>query len=628
MDDPQQPALTRAAAHFGAGQLAEAEAIYRAVATEAPGNVEAHANLGSVLHAQGRYEAAIAALTTALQLEPISAAMQRNLAACISDWGLQLQLEGRLDDAITLYRKALTIDGALAHVHNNLGAALLKQGQIDGAVAGFEAARRLDPNNPEHDFNLGLALHERGAIDDAIACWHAALARDPRHAESVLNLGSALLDQGRLAESIAQYRAGVALLPELAGARNNLLLALAYDPAQSPSGLRDTARRHAATFGAAAAPRARDRDPERRIKLGYVSADFRFHPVGWFIQLPIAFHDRAGFELHCYANQAENDVLTEMLRAEVPHWRDIRPLSDDEFADQVAADGIDILIDLAGHSANNRLPALARRLAPVQATWIGFPMTTGIAAIDYLIADERLVPPGREADFTESIVRLPDAAWCYGPPIFAPEVAPLPARAAGHLTFGSFNNPAKLNRPALKTWAAILDRVPGSRLLIKYRHLEGGGAAAHLRATAEACGLGPDRLLLEGKSPHPEALATYSRVDIALDPFPFNGGTTTCEALWMGVPVLTFPGATMAGRMGSSLVTAAGFPELVARDRDDLIERAVGLAGDLDRLAGLRQTLRARMADSPLCDGPRFTAGFEAVLRTIWREHCQAGAPS
>ena len=627
MDDPHQPALARAAALYGAGKLDEAAAIYRAIAAAAPRHVEVRANLASVLHSQGRYEAAIAALTEALQLEPARVALHRSLAQCIADWGLHVQRQDRLDDAIGLYRKALTIDGKLAHVHNNLGAALLKQGRIDDAAACFETARGLDPDNPEYDFNLGLALRERGAIDDAIACWHAALARDPRHAESVLNLGSALLDQGRFAESIAQYRAGVALLPELAGARSNLLLALAYDPAQSPGALRDTARHHAATFGMPAAPRRHDRNPERRLKLGYVSADFRFHPVGWFIQLPIAFHDRAGFELHCYANQAENDVLTEMLRAEVPHWRDIRPLSDDAFADQVAADGIDILIDLAGHSGNNRLPALARRLAPVQATWIGFPMTTGVAAIDHLIADGRLAPPGSEADFTESIVRLPDAAWCYGPPIFAPAVAPLPARAAGHVTFGSFNNPVKLNRAVLETWAAILDRVPGSRLLIKFRHLEGGGAAAHLRQTAEQCGLGPDRLLLEGKSPHPEALAAYSRVDIALDPFPFNGGTTTCEALWMGVPVLTFPGATMAGRMGSSLVTAAGFPELVARDRDDLIVRAVALAGDLDRLAGLRQTLRPRMADAPLCDGPGFTLNFEAALRALWRQHCaEAGS--
>jgi predicted O-linked N-acetylglucosamine transferase (SPINDLY family) len=317
-------------------------------------------------------------------------------------------------------------------------------------------------------------------------------------------------------------------------------------------------------------------------------------------------------------------VLTEMLRAEVANWRDIHPLSDDGFADQVAADGIDILIDLAGHSGNTRLAALARRLAPVQATWIGFPTTTGLPAIDYLIADARMVPPGSEREFTETVVRLPEVAWCYAPPIFAPAVAPPPARATGRLTFGSFNNPAKINRAVLETWAAILDRVPGAQLLIKFRHLDAGGAVEHLRATAAACGLGPDRLLLEGKSPHPEALAAYARVDIALDPFPFNGGTTTCEALWMGVPVLTFPGSTMSGRMGASFVAAAGFPELVAHDRADLIERAVALADDLDRLAMLRDGLRARMAASPLCDGPRFTAGFEAALRALWRHRCAA----
>jgi protein O-GlcNAc transferase len=637
LDDPHQPALTRAVAHFGAGQFDAAEAIYRAVVAAAPGHVVAHANLGSVLHAQGRYEAAIAALTAALQLEPVSAALQRNLAACISDWGLHLQRQGRLDDAITLYRKALAVDGNLAGAHNNLGAALLERGRTDEAEACFRAALARDAGNAEFQFNLGNALRDRGALDDAMGCWRRALALDPAHADAGLNLGTALLDQGRLAEALDQYRASVALAPDRPGARNNLLLALAYDPAQSAPALCAAAR----GYGAALAlpdqqpaqqldqqpGRAPDRDPERRLRLGYVSADFRLHPVGWFINVPLALRDRARFETFCYANQTKSDRLTEQLRERADHWRDIKLLSDDALAAQIAADRIDILIELSGHSAHNRLPALARRLAPVQASWIGFPMTTGVAAIDFLIADARMAPPGSEPDFTETIVRLPEVAWCYTPPPFAPAVAPLPARAAGAVTFGSFNNPAKLNPAVLETWAAILARVPGARLLIKYRQLGGGGGAAHLRAAAAAAGIAADRLLIEDASPHPEALAAYGRVDIALDPFPFNGGTTSCEALWMGVPVVTFAGATLAGRMGASFVASAGLPALVARDRAGMIEIAVSLAGDLDRLASLRAGLRATMATSPLCDGPRFMAGFEAALRTIWRLHCGETAP-
>ena len=622
MDDPQESALAHAAVLFAEGQLDQAAAIYRAIALAAPGHAAARANLGAVLHAQQRYEAAIAAFTEALQLQPHAATVQRSLATCIADWGLTLQQRHQIDDAIALYRKALRIDPGLARVHNNLGAALLEQGDGDGAAACFRAALALDPNNAALHFNLGNALRSRGALDEAIACWRAARALDPRHADAALNLGSALLDQGQLAEALEHYRAGVALAPGLPGARSNLLLALAYDPAQSPRALRDAARAYDASFGGAAAPVMRDRDPERRLRLGYVSADFRFHPVGWFIQAPLAFRDRARFEVTCYANQLEHDALTDEVRRQADRWRDIRALPDDGFAAQVAADGIDILIDLAGHSANNRLPALARRLAPVQANWIGFPMTTGVAAIDYLIADARLAPPGSEPDFTETIVRLPEVAWCYTPPAFAPAVAPLPARATGRVTFGSFNNPVKLNPAVLESWAAILARVPGAQLLIKFRHLEGGGAAAHLRAAAAAAGIAAERLVLEGASPHPEALAAYARVDIALDPFPFNGGTTTCEALWMGVPVISFPGATMAGRMGASFIAAAGLPELVARDRAGMVDVAVALASELDRLAALRAGLRARMAASPLCDGPRFMAGFEAALRALWRERC------
>jgi predicted O-linked N-acetylglucosamine transferase (SPINDLY family) len=627
LDDPHQPALTRAAAHFGAGQLDQAEAIYRAIVAAAPGHAVAHANLGSVLHAEGRYEAAIAALTAALQLEPVSAPMQRNLASCICDWGAHLQGQGRLDDAIALYRKALAFDGALVGAHNNLGVALLEQTRIDEAIACFRAALTLDPNNAELHFNLGAALRDAGALDNAIPCWRAALALDPTHADAGLNLGTALLHQGELAAALEHYRASVALAPDRPGAHSNLLLALAYDPTQSAAALREAACRYGMTLGGAPSAPARDRDPERRLRLGYVSADFRLHPVGWFIQAPLAFRDRARFELFCYANQTETDRLTEQLRDQTDHWRNIKTLTDDQFADQVATDRIDILIELGGHSAHNRLPALAGRLAPVQASWIGFPMTTGVATVDYLIADAHLAPPGSEPEFTETILRLPDVAWCYTAPSFAPAVAPLPARAAAGVMFGSFNNPAKLNPAVLADWAAILDRVPGSRLLIKYRHLGGRGAAAHLRAAAATAGIAMDRLLIEDASPHPEALAAYARVDIALDPFPFNGGTTSCEALWMGVPVVTFAGATLAGRMGASLVAAAGLPELVARDRAGMIEIAVALAGDLDRLATLRAALRARMASSPLCDGPRFMAGFEAALRRVWRLHCASGSP-
>ncbi|MBI3512576.1 MAG: tetratricopeptide repeat protein, partial [Proteobacteria bacterium] len=440
--EPHVAAMARAAELFGAGQLAAAEALYRAIVAAAPNNVAAWANLGSVLHSAGRYEDAIAALSEALRLDPVRAATQRNLAICITDWGLQRQRQGNTAEAIAIYRKALALDTTLANAHSNLGTALLATGDVAAAIDCFRAARDLSPDSAEFHFNLGNALSAQGALDDAIASYRAALACDRDHADAHLNLGSALLDQGALADALAHYRAGVARAPERPGAASNLLMALTYDPAQSAGDLAAAARALGASLTQrAGAPPAltRDRDPERRLRIGYVSADFRFNPVGWFIQAPLAARNRAGFEIVCYANRDAEDDLTARLRGQADHWRAVAGLSDDAFAAQVAADNIDILIDLGGHSAHNRLAALARRLAPIQAHWIGFPATTGLAAIDYLIADPTMAPPDRDADFSETVVRLPEVAWCYTAPTFAPPVGPLPARADGGVTFGSFN---------------------------------------------------------------------------------------------------------------------------------------------------------------------------------------------
>ena len=622
---PHAAELARAAALFGAGRLDEAAAIYRAVAAAEPRNPVVRANLGSVLHSQGRYDAAVAALSEAVRLAPGVAGLRHQLAVCISDCAVHLQHHGHLDEAIARYRDALAHDASLSATHNNLGTALLERGETAAAVAALHAAIALDPERADYHFNLGDALSADGHPDAAIACFRAALARDHSHIDARFNLATALLEQGALLEALAQYRACVARDPERLGGHSNPLMALAYDPTQSARTLRDAASVVGACLArraGSAAPPTRDRDPERRLRLAYLSADFRRHPVGWFIQAPLAHRDRARFEVFCYSDRPDGDALTDALRAHADRWRVVHRLPDTDLAALIAQDGIDILIELAGHSAHNRLSALARRLAPIQASWIGFPMTTGVPAIDCLIADARLLPPGHDDDVTEMVVRLPEVAWCYTPPAFAPLVAPPPALATGHVTFGSFNNPAKLNPGVLALWARILARVPGSRLLLKFRHLDGGAAAARLTADAVAAGIAPTQLALEGFSPHPEALGAYGRIDIALDPFPFNGGTTTCEALWMGVPVVTFPGETMASRMGASFVAAAGLPDWVARDADDAVERAVAAAGDLDRLAALRAGLRTRMAASPLCDGPRFMIGFEAALRDLWRRWC------
>jgi predicted O-linked N-acetylglucosamine transferase (SPINDLY family) len=328
-------------------------------------------------------------------------------------------------------------------------------------------------------------------------------------------------------------------------------------------------------------------------------------------------------ETYGYSVSSARDDLTDRMIAASTAWRHARGLSDEELADQIRADRIDLLFDLGGHTADNRLLVFARKPAPIQLTWIGYVGTTGLSAIDYLVADRRHVPEGSESHYRERVIRLPDGYICYDPPTYAPAVLPPPASAQGCVTFGCFNSPAKIGPDVLAAWMMVLLGVPGSRLLLKYKGMDDPATGRLLRGFFADGGVAPERIELHGVTRHDDALATYGRVDIALDTFPYSGGLTTCEALWMGVPVVTWPGETFAGRHSLSHLSNVGLTETVARrDRSHYVEIAVGLARDLPRLAGLREELRPRMAGSPLCDGDRLARNLLASLRDPWREWC------
>jgi predicted O-linked N-acetylglucosamine transferase (SPINDLY family) len=351
------------------------------------------------------------------------------------------------------------------------------------------------------------------------------------------------------------------------------------------------------------------------LRIGYVSGDFGLHPVGHFLAPILAHHDTSAFEIVCYASRRLDDAMTARLRARADHWRDLVGLDDDEAAALIARDRIDLLIDLSGHTEHNRLGVFARRPAPLQASWLGFWGTTGLDAIDFILSDALTIPAAEEDGYSERVVRLPGLRFCYAPPDYAPP--PLLSPRQG-VVFGSFNNLAKLGPDAIRLWARLLQRVPEARLLLKWKSLGEAATRQRLVDGFAAEGIGAERLILRGASPHQAMLAEYNDIDVALDPFPFSGGLTSCEALWMGVPVVTLPRGGPASRQSAGFVTALGHPDWVARDEEDYLRIAADLAADRDRIRRLRGGLRPAMARSALCDGAAFTKTLEQVLRGLW----------
>jgi predicted O-linked N-acetylglucosamine transferase (SPINDLY family) len=450
----------------------------------------------------------------------------------------------------------------------------------------------------------------------------------PDFADARSNLGNMLKDQRRLDEAVECFRRAAELAPDRADVCSNVLLTLQYRPGTTLADLAaahaEYDRLHAAPLRTAR-PYENDRDPQRRLRLGFVSADFGRHPVGYFLVRVLENLGPTQCETVCYSDRTVADDLSERLRTAAAVWRDASGASDERLAAEIRADRIDILFDLAGHTAKNRLPVFARKPAPLAITWAGYVGTTGLTAIDYILADRYQIPPGAEVHYREQVLRMPDGYVCYDPSGDAPPVGPLPALAAGQVSFGCFNNLAKIGPQVVVVWADVLRRVPRSRLVLKYKGIDDPAVAQGLAAEFAGRGIDPQRVVCLGRSPHAELLAAYNQVDLALDPFPYSGGLTTCEALWMGVPIVTCPGETFAGRHSLSHLANVGLTETVARDFDEYVEIAASLAGDLPRLAALRARLRERMAASPLCDGRRFAANLMTLLRDVWRQWTDRG---
>jgi protein O-GlcNAc transferase len=602
-----------------AGQLVAAEAIYRQVLAVQPKLAGSHFNLGHALMGQGKLDEAVAAYRQAIRIEP-------DLARAHCDLGSALMGQGKLEEAVAAYHQAIRIQPDLAEAHSNLGTALTGQNKLDEAVVAYRQAIGIKPDFAEAHSNLANALTVQGKLDDAVAaCWRA-IGIKPDYPEAHSNLGNALTGQGKLDEAVAAYRQAIRIQPGYARAFSNLLLCLHYDDKSTNENIFAAHREWDERYGQRPSFTAydNDRDPVRRLRIGYLSPDFRQHSVAYFVEPLLKGFNRQKVEVFCYAEVRQADSVTTRLQRLADHWVVTVGLSDQGLAERIRTDGIDILVDVAGHTGRNRLLVFARKPAPVQVTWLGYPNTTGLKAIDYRLVDAVTDPAG-EADAlaSETLVRLKGGFLCYGGLRDAPEPTRPPYLRTGTVTFGSFNNPAKVSTATFDAWAKLLSRLPQARLLLKGISFADAATRALFLARLGDRGVAPERVELMAFLPDIAGhLALYDRVDIALDPFPYNGTATTCEALWMGVPVITLRGHRHAGRVGASLLTQIGLTDLIANSIEDYVEIALALASDSERLEDLRRTLRPRLVASPMCDEGAFADKMEAALRTMWQHWC------
>lgn len=615
--------LASALQYHQAGRLQEAGALYLQILQAEPNHADALHLYGVIAHQSGRHDVAIRHISQAIACNPLDARFHNNI-------GEAYRAQGKLEEAVGHYRQALALRPMYAEARLNLGTVLKRQGRIAEAVIEYEQALSANPSYAEAHSNLGNAFQEMGKVEAAIACYQRALELKPDYVTAHSNLGGALKGQGKLEEAMACYRRALAMNPGDAAVHSNMLFVMCYSPASTVETVATAHRewndRHARPLASQIRPHNNDRTPERRLRVGYVSADFWGHAVGYFIEPLFANHNRTNVMVFAYSNGVHVDATTKRLQQSTDGWRDIVGTSDDALAGLIREDGIDILVDLSGHTGGNRLPVFARKPAPVQVTYIGYGTTTGLSAMDYRLTDQYLSPSDSREWCSEELIRLPGCFSCYRPSGEAPAVAPSPASTTGHVTFGSFNNLAKVTPVVVGLWAEILRAVPQARLILKDAAFADAGQVARYQGLFAKEDVRGERLeFIPKTATHAEHLALYGRVDIGLDSFPYNGCTTTCDALWMGVPVVTLAGAMSFNRYGVTLLSNLGVDDLIATTSGAYVEKAVKLATDRKRLMALRDELRPRMAASPLCDAKTLTCEVENAYRSMWHRWCKSG---
>jgi len=621
------PNLARA--HFNRGNLllerGDASGALEAYATalaHKPDSAAAHYNKGNAHASLGQLSAAVEAYENALGLKPDFADAELAL-------GIVLESLGRLGDAASHYRRAAGLSPTNSDAFYRLGMAMLALDRPEQAIQSFRSAIEANPRLADAHNSLGVILNLIGKYDEAVGHLREAVSIEPDFLQAHVNLGSLLKDIGLLDSALESTRKALQIDPDYPLAHSNLLFIQNYLGDLPDSRLLEDARRYGDVVARLARPYVawpNVPDPGRCLKVGLVSGDLCDHPVGHFVEGVLAALSsgfRGRIELHAYPCGPCNDATSARIRSSCHGWHPAAGLSDEALAGHIHSHGIDVLIDLAGHTAHGRLPVFAWKPAPVQVSWLGYFATTGVTAIDYFVADPWTLTEREESSFTEKVWRLPETRLCFTPPEAEVAVTALPALDSGHVTFGCFNNLTKMNDAVVALWARILAKLPDSRLFLKSRQLVEPSVRKDVERRFAACGIDPGRLWLEGHSSRHDYLAAYQRIDIALDPFPYPGGTTTVEALWMGVPALTLSGERFLARQGVGLLMNAGLPDWVASGPDDYVARAVLHASEPKRLADLRGKLRDQVTASPLYDAARFARHFESALRGMWTLWCE-----
>lgn len=600
------------------GKLEEAIANFQQALNLKPDYAQAYNNLGIALKDRGHLDEAIVSFKHAIRLRPDHAKAFNNL-------GIVLKDRGDTEEAIVNFREALRLKPDFVEVYNNLGMLWKDLGKYEEAIASYQRALRLKPDYAETYSNVGVVLQIQGKLDESIAYYRQALSLKPDFATAYNNLAIVLKEQGKIEEALDNYRLALRLKPNYATAHSNLVFCFQFHPGYDSAAIYREARQwntqHAEPLSRLIQPHENSADPDRRLRIGYVSPDFRNHPVSFSMVPLLSAHNRSEVEVYCYSELARPDHITERLKSMADGWRTTIGLSDERLAELVRRDRIDILVDLALHSANNRLLLFARKPAPIQVSWCGYPGTTGLSAIDYRLTDPYLESIGEnDASSSEEAVRLPDSFWCYDPLTDRPLVNELPALSSGIITFGCLNNFCKFNDCVLTFWASVLRAIPRSRLFML---APSGQVREHVRGKLKQQGIDETRVEFTDRKPRQEYLQLYHRIDIGLDLLPYNGHTTSLDAFWMGVPTITLIGNTVVGRAGWSQLCNLKLTDLSARTPEDFIAIATQLAEDLPRLQELRVSLRERLLASPLMDSRRFAANLEKLYRQIWRKWCQ-----
>jgi protein O-GlcNAc transferase len=636
-----------------AGQVDQAIAAYERALQLKPRYANAFYNLGNVLKEQEKLDEAIAAYRQAIAYDPALFDAHLHL-------GNALDENERLEEAIVAYRAAAALRGDHAGAHYRFAKALLRAGEIPQALAAFRATIPLLPDSADCYCNFGYALYLDGQLELAIAALRKAIALQPDFAEAYNNLGNLLRGTSEIEEACGTFQKAIVLKPEYAGAYSNLGTALQdmgqlddaiaafrravaldsagyeahcnliyalyyhqdYDTSSIARELLRWRKQHCAQFQEDITSYSNDRSPGRRLRIGYVSPDLCTHAVGKNLLPFFAHHDCTQQEIVCYSDVACHDATTGILRQHASLWRDTFGWPDQKLATQIREDRIDILVDLALHTGNNRLRVFARKPAPLQVTYLAYCGSSGLNTMDYRLSDPYIDPEGTDLSvYAEQTIRLPRTYWCYEPP--PADQAPPPVLRNGFVTFGCLNNFAKVSPAAVALWSKILVAVPGSRMTLQAPL---GKPRDDVMRSFQSVGVRGDRLLFVGRQSYEHYLTRYSQIDIALDPFPYGGGITTLDALWMGVPVITLSGATAVGRGGQSILSNLGLSELIALDPGQYKRIAVELASDRDRMLTLRSGLRARMLASPLLDAVGFARDVEAAYRMMWRKWCATAA--